>query len=194
MSFWNALYGGNCIPHRDTFGARFACFIGRRRAIRRKNVSVGKTSRISPDAMICAREGDIRIGEGSSIAPGACIQGKVHIGQNCSIQAYTMLVGYPQAGVTIGNDVRIAAHCMMVSANHRFADPDMPIRKQGLDFGPITIEDDVWIGSRVNILAGVTVGRGSVIGAGAVVTKDVPPMSVMVGVPARKIGERGKEK
>ena len=105
-----------------------------------------------------------------------------------------MLVGYPQAGVTIGNDVRIAAHCMMVSANHRFADPDMPIRKQGLDFGPITIEDDVWIGSRVNILAGVTVGRGSVIGAGAVVTKDVPPMSVMVGVPARKIGERGKEK
>ena len=143
--------------------------------------------------MICAREGDIRIGEGSSIAPGACIQGKVHIGQNCSIQAYTMLVGYPRAAVTIGNDVRIAAHCMMVSANHRFADPDTPIRKQGLDFGPIVIEDDVWIGSRVNVLAGVTIGHGSVIGAGAVVTKDVPPMCVMAGVPARKIGERGKQ-
>lgn len=63
---------------------------------------------------------------------------------------------------------------------------------QGLSLAPITVEDDVWIGSRVNIMAGVTVGRGSVIGAGAVVTHDVPPYSVCVGCPARVIKNRLK--
>jgi acetyltransferase-like isoleucine patch superfamily enzyme len=79
---------------------------------------------------------------------------------------------------------------MMIAANHVFSDPDRPIHSQGLDHAPITIEDDVWIGGRVNVVAGVTVGRGSVIGAGAVVTKDVPPYSVAVGVPARVIKSR----
>ncbi len=130
------------------------------------------------------------------IAIGVLLQGNVTIGRNCSIQAYSNIVGYgtpdsPGGLIAIGNDVRIASHAILIAGNHRFADPDKPIRMQGVEFAPITIEDDVWIAGRVNITAGVTIGRGSVIGGGSVVTKDIPPYSVAVGVPARVIRRRG---
>ena len=79
---------------------------------------------------------------------------------------------------------------MMIAANQVFRDPDRPIHGQGIEFGPIVIEDYVWIGGRANIMAGVTIGKGSVIGAGAVVTRDIPPYSVAVGVPAKVIKTR----
>jgi len=69
-------------------------------------------------------------------------------------------------------------------------DISKPIAKQELKHAPIVIEDDVWIGSRVNILAGATIGHSSVIGAGSVVTKDIHPYSVAVGVPAKVIKSR----
>jgi acetyltransferase-like isoleucine patch superfamily enzyme len=82
---------------------------------------------------------------------------------------------------------------MIIGANHRFDDLSRPIAKQGLVRKSVVIEDDVWIGGRVNILAGVTVGRGSVVAAGAVVTHDVPPYSVVAGVPAKVIKTRKQE-
>ena len=194
MSFWTVLEGGQIMPGTKTRGQKLSARFGRWLASCRKNVSVDKSCPISPDAHICARGGHISIGKNSSVALGACVQGEVHIGENVSVQLYSVLVGYPEAAITVGDNVRIAGHCMMVSANHRFDDPDTPIRLQGMKCAPITIEDDVWIASRVNITAGVTIGRGSVIGAGAVVTKDVPPYSIMAGVPARCIGHRGDKK
>lgn len=191
MSIWTILESGISMPASDTRGRRFACRVGRWLASGRKNVTIHKTCLISPEAKICARSGEITIGKNSAVAAGACVQGAVSIGENCSVQMYSILCGYKGSPITIGNNVRIAAHCMMVSANHRFSDPDKPIRTQGMDFAPITIEDDVWVASRVNIMAGVTVGRGSVLAAGAVVTKDVPPFSIMAGVPAKCIGKRG---
>ena len=92
---------------------------------------------------------------------GACVQGSVTIGQNCSIQMYTIVCGYEKSPIVIGNNVRIAAHCMMVSANHRFDDPDVPICRQGMTYAPIVIEDDVWVAARVNITAGVTIGKAA---------------------------------
>jgi len=84
-------------------------------------------------------------------------------------------------GVIIGNDVMMAP-----DSNHRFDSLDVPIGQQGaLPIRPIIIESDVWIGQRVIILPGVTIGTGSVIGAGAVVTKSFPPYSVIGGNPAR---------
>ena len=191
MSIWTILEGGISMPTGDTRGRRLACRIGRVLACLRKNVTIDQTCSISPEAKICARGSAISIGAHSSVAAGACVQGNVHIGENCSVQMYTILCGYKEASITIGQGVRIAAHCMMVSANHRFDDPDRPIRTQGMHYGPIVIEDDVWVASRVNIMAGVTVGKGSVLAAGAVVTKDVPPYSIMAGVPAKCIGKRG---
>jgi acetyltransferase-like isoleucine patch superfamily enzyme len=95
--------------------------------------------------------------------------------------------------ITIGNGVHIAPHVIIFAANHIFADTDIPIYKQGTEKAPIVIEDDVWVASNVVITAGVRIGRGSVIGAGAVVTKDIPPWSVAVGVPARVIRTRKEQ-
>lgn len=192
MSIWTVLEGGMSMPSLDTCGRRFSARVGRWLANRRKNVFIHASCPISPEAKICARQGEIHIGPGSSVAAGACVQGSVTIGEHSSVQMYSVVCGYPQAPITIGSNVRMAAHCMLVSANHRFDDPQTPIRSQGMNYAPIVIEDDVWVASRVNIMAGVTVGRGSVLAAGAVVTKDVAPYSIMAGVPARRIGIRGE--
>ena len=195
MSFGVWLDDGMSVPARKTLRQRLSCWIGYRLAARHRQVRIDRSCLISPDARIHPRNGSIHIGKNSSIAPGALIQGNVTLGENCSVQAYSVLVGYGNAEnrtgeIRIGNNVRIAPHVMMIAANHVYRDPTVPICQQGLDPKHIVIEDDVWIAGRVNILAGVTVGKGSVIAAGAVVTKDVPPYSVMAGVPAKKIKDR----
>ncbi len=168
----------------------FSNWLGRKLAQRHKRVFFHATTMISPAALINPRNGEISIGADSIVSPGAQIQGSVYIGDNSSVQSYTIIVGYGDSGkVKIGNGVRIAAHGMIVAANHRF-EPGSPIHTQGLEPADIVIEDDVWIGASVNIIAGVTIGHGSVIGAGSVVTKDIPPMSIAVGSPAKVIKQR----
>ena len=158
-------------------------------------VTIDKTSKISPESRINPRKGEIIIGKNCSVAANAALQGNIHIGDNCSVQMNTLLTGYGNPGETqglikIGNNVRIAPNCMMIAGNHVFDNPDIPICKQGLIYKPITIEDDVWVAGRVNIMAGVTIGKGSVIAAGSVVTHDVPPYSVVAGCPAKVIKRR----
>ena len=114
------------------------------------------------------------------------------MGENCSLQTGSILVGSgtrenPSGLIKIGNNVRIAPFVQMIAANHNFADVNRPITAQGVTPEPITIEDDVWVAGRVIITAGVTVGTGSVLAAGAVVTKNVPPFAIVGGVPARVI-------
>jgi len=93
--------------------------------------------------------------------------------------------------VTIGCDVMIGEQFMAISHNHEFSNVSIPMRLQGHQKNKrITIEDDVWIGSRVTLLPGITIGKGSIVGAGSVVTKNVPPYSIMGGNPAREIGRR----
>ena len=82
----------------------------------------------------------------------------------------------------------------MRSANHVFLDKYSLICDQGHERGDITIGNDVWIAAHVCVLPGVTIGDGAVCGAGAVVTKDVPPYSVVAGVPAKIIKMRGNPK
>jgi len=90
----------------------------------------------------------------------------------------------------IGNHVLIGPKVIIHSANHRYDDPNIPIQKQGHVFRKVIIEDDVWIGGGAIILPGVKIGKGAVIGAGSVVTRDVPPYTVVAGSPARKIKDR----
>lgn len=198
MSLWTWLEGGYSMPGRQTPGRRLSAAVGYWLANRHKRAEVHPSCLISPDAKVCPREGRIAIGEGSMVAAGVLLQGNVVMGRNSSIQAYCNIVGYggpdEESGrITIGNGVRIASHTIMIAGNHRFEDGERPIHKQGLRLAPIVIEDDVWIAARVNIVAGVTIGRGSVIAAGAVVTRDIPPYSVAAGVPAVVIKRRGSK-
>jgi len=109
----------------------------------------------------------------------------VSIGKNSSLNQGCNLYGL--GGIEIGNNVRIACYTTIYSADHEFADEQKPVTEQGYVLGKIIIEDDVWIGARVNINKGVRIGKGAVIGGGSVVTKDIPAYAVAVGVPARVI-------
>ncbi len=135
--------------------------------------------------------GSITIGERSELLQGVMIMtygGTIEIGSVCSINPYTILYGH--GNLKIGNNVLIAAHTVIIPANHVFTDVTIPINLQGLTTKGITIEDDVWIGTGCKILDGVTIGKGAVIAAGAVVNKDVQPYTIVGGVPAKELKKR----
>jgi acetyltransferase-like isoleucine patch superfamily enzyme len=136
----------------------------------------------------------VTIGRGSTIActgvlarPGEGIS----IGDRVGISEYAHLGG--QGGIEIGNDVIFGPGVHVFSENHRFSETSRPIRDQGEERAAVVIEDDCWIGAGATILAGVRIGTGSVVGSRAVVIADVPPRSVVVGVPARLVSTRKDE-
>jgi acetyltransferase-like isoleucine patch superfamily enzyme len=106
--------------------------------------------------------------------------GEVSFGSQIALAAYVHIWG--KGGVKIGNRVMIGTHTSISSLTHDYETKVMYGRTLKK---PVTIEDDVWIGSNAVIMPGVTIGCGAVVGAGAVVTKDVPPMAIVAGVPAR---------
>lgn len=116
--------------------------------------------------------------------------GQIEIGDNTYIGSYSCIHSN-LANLKIGRDCSIASHCSIYNSNHSFGDANKTIKEQGwVSKGGIVIEDNCWLGTGVKVLDGVTIGRGSVIGAGAVVTKDIPPYSIAVGVPAKVIDKR----
>ena len=133
----------------------------------------------------------ITLGYGCMVHPHAQIHswgGTVELGQRCSVNAGAVLYG--TGGLRIGDWVRIAANSVIVASAHHFDDPRSPIAGQGYAATGIVIEDDVWIGAGACVLDGVRIGRGAVVGAGAVVTRDVAPYTIVGGVPAKPIGSR----
>ncbi|GAA2274620.1 hypothetical protein GCM10009853_030750 [Glycomyces scopariae] len=123
----------------------------------------------------------LRLGDRTYVAAGAYLSGDLVLGADCSINPYTVVRG----DITIGEGVRIGAHTSIIAFNHVISDYETPFSAQGLTSQGITIGDDVWIGSHVVVLDGVTVGRKAVLAAGAVVTKDVPEGAIVGGSPAR---------
>lgn len=113
---------------------------------------------------------------------------KVEIGHDVLLNKGTKIGG--QCGVKIGNYVMFGYNVNVVSENHAYNDPDLPIKNQGFFGSQIIIEDDVWVGANAVILPGVTVGRGAIVGANAVVTKDVMPYTIVGGIPAKLIKNR----
>ena len=114
--------------------------------------------------------------------------GGIRIGERVYIGPHSVLFG--AGGIEIGDAVLISPGVVITSHQHTFADDDADIRSQPLEFGRVVIERDAWIGANATILPGVRVGEGSVTGAGAVVTRDVAPRTIVGGVPARVIHER----
>lgn len=93
--------------------------------------------------------------------------------------------------ITIGNNVMMGPEVVIYTRNHKRDSIDIPMCEQGFDdFKPVTIGDDVWLGRRVMIMPGVTIGNHCIIGAGAVVAKDIPDYAVVVGNPAKIVKYR----
>lgn len=116
--------------------------------------------------------------------------GDVIIGRSTRVGMSNVVIG----PVSIGNDVILAQNIVMSGLNHSYEDIYLPISRQNVTTAPITIEDECWVGANAVITAGVTIGKHSVIAAGSVVTKDVPPYSVAAGNPARVIKQFDFEK
>ena len=126
---------------------------------------------------------NVNIEKGAYFANGS----KISIGNNSGLGVNCKI----QQNVTIGNDVMMGEDVIIMTSSHNFEDVNIPMRLQGfLPPNEVVIDDDVWIGSRVIILPGVQVGKGAIIGAGAVVTKNVPEYSIVGGVPAKIIKYR----
>lgn len=109
--------------------------------------------------------------------------GDVIIGNETRIGIGNVLIG----PVTIGNNVILAQNIVLSGLNHEYRDVNIPIHKQPVSTSPIVVENECWIGSNAVITAGVTIGKHSIVAAGSVVTKSIPPYSVAVGNPARVI-------
>ena len=126
------------------------------------------------------------LGDYSVIESFACINnavGDVMIGDHTRIGLHNTIIG----PVEIGSHVNLAQGITVTALNHNFDDTEKRIDEQGVSTNPVTIEDDVWVGANAVILPGVTIGNHCVVAAGAVVTKDVPPHSLVAGVPAKVI-------
>jgi acetyltransferase-like isoleucine patch superfamily enzyme len=189
------------VSSRRLKSALVALFERARRVCRRLVWAVrffGRPVKIDPSAYVSWRSiirtsggGSISIGGDCEIHAFALIQtygGDIAIGHHCSLNPFAIIYGH--GGVRIGNGVRIAAHSVVIPANHDVRTDGTPLYESGLTTKGITIGNDVWIGSGARILDGVHIGDNAVVGAGSVVTKSVPTFATVAGVPARVIRER----
>ena len=127
---------------------------------------------------------DLRLGHESSVAMGCFITGRhITIGSNSVINRFTYLDG--RAPLYIGNNVNVSHYCLIQTLTHDPQNQDFVCLER-----PVVIEDHVWLGARAVIMPGVTVGEGAVVAAGAIVTKDVKPYTIVAGNPARFISTR----
>jgi maltose O-acetyltransferase len=130
----------------------------------------------------------IKCGENVNIEHGADIGIKIEIGDNSGI-GVNCIVGEAK----IGKDVMMGPDVVFLSGSHRFDDVSIPMRLQGyIKYCEIEIGDDVWIGTRAIIMPAIKIGKGAIIGAGSIITKDVPDYAIVAGNPAKIIRFRDK--
>jgi len=137
---------------------------------------------------------DVLLEKGAALDVGVAIvtngpprTGKVKIGAGTYVNRYTIIDGHQQ--LEIGRDCMIGPHCYITDGDHGTV-PGRLVKLQPNQTAPVIIEDGVWLGSHVVVLAGVRIGRGAVIGAGSVVTRNIAANAIAVGVPARVIRTR----
>ena len=161
------------------------------------NIHLGRGTYVDHGVYLHACPDGIRIGDDSFIMHGSVLHvynfrdlphAGITIGRKCFIGELNVIRG--QGGVTLGDYVYTGSLVQILAVNHVFDDPDVPIMEQGITAQGIVVEDDVWLASGAIVLDGVHIGRGSVVGAGAVVTEDLPSYSIAVGSPARVVRDR----
>ena len=158
-------------------------------------IKIGKNCLIGDNCLLDAKlEGiGISIGDNVQIARSALLRskgGSIEIGDNTTVGSYCNISSI-DAKLKLGKNVLIASYCCIIGGGvYGFDRLDIPTKAQVKHGKGIIIEDNVWLGARVCVLDGNRIGTGSIIGAGAVVTKDIPEYSVAVGVPAKVIKKR----
>jgi acetyltransferase-like isoleucine patch superfamily enzyme len=171
--FWTPYYGfflgsmgKGCVIHKaDIISNPERIFLG-------SQVKVGHSARIEAISTYGGMNYDSKI----TIAEGTTIHPYVHIGAARS--------------VVIGKNVLMASRVYISDHDHGYEDPEIRMGLQPLNVSPVTVEDFVWLGENVMVLKGVTIGRNAIVGANSVVTTDIPPFAVAVGMPARVIKVR----
>jgi len=138
-----------------------------------KKILIGKNTKIMKNCFLYAHN-----------------KGQIYIGNNCSINTNVQIGAADGGQIEIHDDCLIGPNTVIRAADHKFQSPNHLIRSQGHQGDKIIIEEDCWIGANVCILAGVKISKGSIIGAGAVVTKNIKSLSIAVGVPAKIISSR----
>ena len=138
-----------------------------------EGVSIGSRTKIGAYTVISATNSLLALGKG------------VKIGDDCGIGQFSFIGA--TGGVTVGNNVIMGQYVSFHASNHVFNDAQLDIREQGIIAKGIEIEDNVWVGTKATFLDGTKVGHGSVVAAGAVVSGEFPPRSIIGGVPAKVI-------
>ena len=135
------------------------------------NIEVGNNVSIMSQSFLYAKDAVLKIGDNFSMNTNSCL-------------------GANEGRIYIGDNVLISQNVVVRASNHSHDSVDIPIKNQGHKYGAIHFEDGVWIGANSVIVADVTIGKHSIVGAGAVVTKDVMPFTIVGGVPAKIIQHR----
>jgi acetyltransferase-like isoleucine patch superfamily enzyme len=155
-----------------------------------RGIKIGQSVNIQPGVFLSTgyvngHKGTVTINNGCDLMCGVTIKahgGNVTIGDNTFLGEYVVIYGH--GDVVLGNNTLIAMHTCIVSSNHSAPPKNTLIRSQPDILLPVKIGNDVWIGAGAKILGGVTIGDGCIVGAGAVVTKNLPPYAIATGVPA----------
>lgn len=147
------------------------------------NGSIGRGFRMPGDLAVV-------LGDHVAIRDAVFFAGNGHlvVGSNTVINERCIITSMER--IEIGCNVMLAPGVYVLDVDHRFDRREIPVSSQGYQIDPVVIEDDVWIGAGAVITRGLTIGKGAIIGANSVVTKDIPSYSIAAGVPARVIGER----
>lgn len=138
-------------------------------------------------ALFVGPSGRIELGERNTLYPQVSLRvdkGWIRTGKDVSIGSGTHIYE-PRGGLEIGDNVLIAGGCLICGVQHGFARSDLPMRFQPTEVGPIVIESDVWLGMGVILMPGITIGEGSIVGAGSVVTKSIPKNCIAYGSPCK---------
>lgn len=177
--------GSSCIIEKNVrFNVPQKIFFGNR-------VFIGENSYLDARHL----ESEIRLEDDISVHRSCVLRifrdgiGKICIREGAALNMHVYIDG--DGGVEIGKNSLLSPGVHLFSGNHIFKDPSIPIKFQGTEYGRIEIGEDVWLGTNVIVLPGVSISDGSVVGAGAVVTKDIPSYSIAVGAPAKVVKKRG---
>jgi acetyltransferase-like isoleucine patch superfamily enzyme len=161
-----------------------------------QNIRLGHGSYLDENTYLHACPNGIEIGPRSLVMYGSILhvynfrnipRAGIRIGADSLIGEYNVLRG--QGGITIGNRVYTSPMVQLLAVNHIFDDPGRPFVEQGITAKGICIEDDVWVGAGAIVTDGVRIGGGAVVAAGSLVNRDVPPHTVVAGVPATIVRE-----